>query len=213
MVQSASADLLRELLGDYQRRLEAVGIPIDTWLAPGVSEEEVRRELAKVDLVSPDEVVVWFGWHNGRAPGVARQVSLHALPTFDPSSLAEAIKSYDDWVLHYEAPPVPNGRAPIPDEYFQFGVTRGWLRLINDGRGCAVECAEPSSKSPRLRSATEDFGTPGSEHLFQAVSLCTLVAWWIESLESGAFRWDATERRWRIDYFGLPETQRAVLFS
>jgi hypothetical protein len=51
------------------------------------------------------------------------------------------------------------------------------------------------------------------ERAYRAVSLCTLVTWWLESLHSGAFRWDAVDERWIVDRRLLPRTQRAALFS
>jgi hypothetical protein len=38
-----------------------------TYLAPGIPAEEVRATLRAVDLEACDELVTWFGWHNGTA--------------------------------------------------------------------------------------------------------------------------------------------------
>ena len=213
MLESASPDLLESLLANYGTRLKVAGVPVDEWLAPGVAEQTVREELESVGLIAPDELIVWFGWHNGRSTTIPREVSVHALPDFSPLSVGEAVKGYEREVLNFEAPPVYPGRTPIPDEFFQFGVTRGWMRLVGSVYGTAIECVSPPSEPPRLRSANEDFVESAPEGFYQAVSLCTLVNWWIESLDSGAFTWDATGGRWLVDQMRLPASQRAVLFS
>lgn len=213
MLESASPALLAELLASYESRLKALGIPLDDWLAPGLPEKAVRTELGRVGLVAPDELVVWFGWHNGRSPNVPREVSVHALPDFPPLSLSEAVNGYVRDVLHFEAPSVLPGQDPVRDEYFQFGVTQGWMRLIDSVYGCAIECVDSPAQVPRLRSANEDFFDSAPEGFYQAVSLCTLVSWWLESIDSGAFVWDAAGGRWLVDEMLHPAAQRAILFA
>ncbi|MGL4339302.1 MAG: hypothetical protein ACRCSP_02600, partial [Rhodoglobus sp.] len=216
MLESASPELLASLLADYSDRITAAGVPIDEWLAPGVSEETIRAELATVGLVAPDELLVWFGWHNGLSTTVPRTTSVHAMPYFVPLSVEDAVENYKQDVLEFEAPsPVYPGREPLPDEFYQWGLTEGFMRLIRELRGCAIECVSASSEPPRLRSINEDFYEEAPQGLFQAVSLCTLVSWWIESLDSGTFRWDKDKNNWELDlrWSSFPESQRAVRFS
>ena len=211
-VREVGADRLRSLLAEYSDALVSLGVPLDDWLAPGVSEHEVRSQLADVELVSSDELVVWFGWHDGLNPGVDRKRSTQALPGIVPLSLQEAVAMYRAGVLNVQDPPERPGQPKLTREDFFFGAGVGWLRIANDIYGPAVECVDPPSRIPRLRSPNIEFGFPGTEGYFGAVSMCTLVTWWVESLRSGAFDWLPKEQRWEIRPELFPASQRAARF-
>ncbi|MGO4298835.1 hypothetical protein [Leifsonia sp. RAF41] len=198
-IAPAGAAVLVDLLSALEERLIRVGVPVQNWLNTGLSEHAVRVRLAEVGLTAPDEVVAWFGWHNGRnlAAGPASRL---ALPRFDMQSLEAAIDSYRLFGF--------DSAEPLPS----FGAGTGWLRLVDDNLGCAVECLEPGPRPPRLRYRTEEFGVPGTERLWKARSICTLVGWMIDGIESGAHTWIDENHGWRLSPSLLPETQRAVGF-
>ncbi|CAN5400266.1 hypothetical protein BH09ACT1_BH09ACT1_17060 [soil metagenome] len=208
LASGSSPELLRYLLEYYEWELLQRGVSLQRSLAPGVDESEVRGRLAGIGLRSPEEVIVWFGWHNGPASW-PRFEAKSALPNFRQARLDDAIQRYRWCVLEFQPP------SDVSKERFYLGAGEGWLRLVDDNLGCAIDCSPGSSQSepPRIRSASELFLEPGSERAYRAVSLCTLVTWWLESLHSGAFRWDAVDERWIVDRYLLPRTQRAALFS
>jgi hypothetical protein len=208
MTVGSSPELLRYLLQYYEWELLQRGISLQRTLAPGIDESEVRGQLAGVGLHPPDEVIVWFGWHNG--PATWPRFEPHsALPNFRQARLDDAIQRYRWSVLEFPPP------TAVEKERYYFGAGEGWLRLVDDNFGCAIDCSpgSPSTEPPRIRSASESFFEPGMERAYRAVSLCTLVTWWLESLRFGAFRWDAVDQRWIVDRYLLPRSQRAALFS
>lgn len=207
----ASPQLLAELLEQCEKEFISAGVPLDRWLAPGIGAEEVNQKLAEVGLIAPDELLVWFGWHNGLTTPTPGEIAERALPNFVPASIDLTIRRYKDLVLNFE-PPYMND---IPLKYFTFGAGEGWLRIEDDSRGCAVDCSGkyPPSDAPRIRYASEQFYETGAETLFRAVSLCTRVTWMLDSFHSGAFNWNAETQWWDIDFTSRPDTQRASLFS
>jgi hypothetical protein len=210
MAQGSSPELLRELLETYEYECSEKGSPIRRALAPGIPEHQVRETLAEVGLVANDEVVTWFAWHDGECTNVDGQ-KFDAMPDFVPTSLFYAIKRYRDSVLGFEPP----YGTDVPWEYFMFGAGEGWLMLENDNRGCAIDCFGELDYStpPRIRSASEAFLEEGSEGLHRAVSLCTLVTWWLECLRSGAYSWNVAEQHWDFDPYLEPASKRKALFS
>jgi hypothetical protein len=209
MADGSSPALLAELLDQVEEEFTAAGAPLDRWLAAGIGADEVSGRLAEVGLAAPDELLVWFGWHNGLAPAHDGEFPQRALPNFVPASIELAVGLYRDMVLNFEAPP------RVPRHHFMFGAGEGWLRIVDDLRGCAVDCSggTPSARPPRIRSADDQFDEDDPNKLGQAVSLCTYVTWWLESLHTGAISWNLAEQRWDIDFADMPATQRAVLFS
>jgi hypothetical protein len=185
------------------------GAPIDRWLAPGIGADEVRQKLVEVGLVAPDELLVWFGWHNGLARARPGEYPELALPNFVPASIDFAIRRYVDMVLNVAIPPGE------PRDSFMFGAGEGWLRIVGSLRGCAVDCSgkTPPESPPRIRSADDQFDEDDPDKLGQAVSLCTYVTWWLDRLHSGSIAWNVAEQRWDVDYADMPAAQRAVLFS
>jgi hypothetical protein len=210
MAQGSSPELLRELLETYEYECDRMGSPIERALAPGISEQQVRATLAEVGLVANDEVVTWFAWHDGERDDL-EDPSLDAMPQFLPASLFYAVKRYRDSVLEFEPP----YGTDVPWEYFMFGAGEGWLMLMDSSRGCAIDCFAELDRStpPRIRSASENFLESGSERLYRAVSLCTLVTWWLEGLRTGAYIWDESEQHWKIDPYLEPASRRNALFS
>jgi hypothetical protein len=56
---------LPALLHTLEERLRAAGALITEHWRPGADRERVEQGLASVGLQAPDEVVIWFGWHDG----------------------------------------------------------------------------------------------------------------------------------------------------
>jgi hypothetical protein len=211
MAQGSSPELLRELLETYEYECDRMGSPIKRALASGIPEKQVREMLAEVGLVANDEVVTWFGWHDGVSTEIDFEISVHAMPDFVAAPLFYAIQRYRDMVLEFEPP----YGTDVPWEYFMFGAGEGWLMLIDSNRGCAIDCFAELDRStpPRIRSASENFLESGSERLYRAVSLCTLVTWWLEGLRTGAYIWDESEQHWKVDPYLEPASRRNALFS
>jgi hypothetical protein len=106
-----------------ERRLRAFGAPIVEALAPGVSAEEIRAVLDAEGLQAPDDVVAWWGWHDGAvlsdAPPVLSGPSVHLRPEntlvedWHVLSLAEATRTHRWFRAEYPARLLPAGWFPI----------------------------------------------------------------------------------------------------
>jgi hypothetical protein len=192
-LDGASAPRLRDLLHQLEEKLASAGSPTYL-LQPGKHEEEVEELLAKAGLRAPDELVVWFGWHDGRVLDDPR--SFDVIPNFPIASLSEAIERHEEFTSEFP------GLDPRDEN--DWGIPRGWLSLTQTNYGTAVHCLGEPSASPQVRVATPFFY---EEDGHRAVSLCTLVAWWIVGLGAGGY----VRREPQFEYDSWWEVDRARL--
>jgi hypothetical protein len=190
-VEGASPHLLEELLQEFEAALRAGGVPVDQFLRPGATRGAVELEFQQHGLVAPEEAVVWFGWHDGRfdVPGAAE-----ALPVFGAWSLAD---------LAVER--VTPGWLP-PTGFGEFDWNPNWVHIMGDQTGLAVCCADGPKNPPLVRVIDSDpfAGTQESQTEMQVVSLCTPVAWWIDSIRRGWYKWDPSLSYWVRDLKAQP---------
>jgi len=59
------ADELPALLDELEQRLRAFGAPIAGAFRPGAAPERVREALAAEGVKPHDDLVIWWGWHDG----------------------------------------------------------------------------------------------------------------------------------------------------
>jgi hypothetical protein len=60
-----TADELRPLLDAFENRLREYGAPVVEALRPGAPPERVRAKLEAEGLGAHDDLVTWWGWHDG----------------------------------------------------------------------------------------------------------------------------------------------------
>jgi hypothetical protein len=207
-VEGAGAELLKTLLVELESEIARAGAPVGEFEA-GVPKSETRARLAQIGIEAPDEVLIWFAWHNGvsRGPDGGRPSML--LPSRDFWTL-------DGVIRRRQGPPPPWG-DPYDD-----GPPVGWppwLEIIGYGRlGIAVSL---QSNEPTIIRATTPTAYLTGEHELedpdagarhQAVSLCTPVAWWIEAIQSGGLTWDNDTRLWQRPLTGVPRERVALGF-
>jgi len=196
-VESASPELLANLLDEYEYESRIYSGPVERALA-GISREEVVDSFAQVGLVPPEELVVLFGWHNGvRIGGTSPFPRLWFTP------LAELVGNYESRLRLFEQ---------FDDEDLRFatwGAGPGWFPLVPGQYTLAVDCTRAPDLAPRVRSTDIEFDDNQKPmRRGQIVSLCTLVTWWIEGIRSGAHRWDSFTQTWSTEDALLPELQR-----
>jgi hypothetical protein len=185
-VVGASDELLLAQLAEIDEFIRAF-VDRDVVLANGFDGDAVERALDSVSLPTPSEVRIWFGWANGGAVG---------LPTLPlPASLDDALLRYPDDGVAMEAAHT----AGYDDTAEMWGAPEGWLRLQSSNNAIAVECAVPVDARPRLRVASVDLVDVRSVTDRTAVSLCSVAELCLVGFRAGAFAWDASRRRWRID--------------
>ncbi|MCA0218566.1 MAG: hypothetical protein LCH43_14610 [Actinobacteria bacterium] len=189
----SSAPRLAELLNQLEGHLVRAGSATHL-LNPGLSGQRIRNQLAASGLSAPDELIVWFGWHDGRVLDDPR--SFDVIPNFPIASLSEAIERHEEFTSEFP------GLDPRDEN--DWGIPRGWLSLTQTNYGTAVHCLGEPSASPQVRVATPFFY---EEDGHRAVSLCTLVAWWIVGLGGGGY----VRREPRFEYDGWWDVDRARL--
>jgi hypothetical protein len=191
MIEGASAQMLAQLLDEYESILEnELGGPVGATMALGIDQDEVETKLASRGLRCPDEVAVWFGWHNGTPRIDGRAVG--AIPFIYPCSLDESLELYDadrkDLEVAFE--------NAWDYELATSGAGEGWLRLGPLSETVAVNCRQGGSSPMEVRWTDRDFADPSFVGKLRAVSLCTVVSRWIDFARAGAFSWSPDLQHW-----------------
>lgn len=174
MLRGSSPLLLAELLAQYESALVAAGAPTPSF-RPGLSRDDIVDKLNSAGLGALEELVTWFEWHDGE---IVVDGANYVTPTACMLSLENAVMrqshSTDDVAANWGAP-------------------RGWLPLVNANFGPAIDCTGNPKDHPRLRYRNEEFVYQDD---CRALSLCTLVAWWIFAIENGAHVRDPATGVW-----------------
>lgn len=182
-VEDPSPELLQELLRIFDAELTAGGLPLDDAFEPGMERGVVEDALRAEGLAAPEEVLVWFGWHNGSANRG------QPIPNLLPVSLQDALKIYH--AITDEKPPEGDD-----NDAWYASAGPGWLRLGAETLDMAIDCRS-AGESPLLRQPSYDFEEGSGKH--QARSLCTWVVWRILALRNGAYgRFSTSESAWEF---------------
>ena len=115
---------LSGLLAALEVRLRRFGAPVVEALRPGAPPELVRAELAAEGLAAPDELVAWWGWHDGvegptvaDGPGVVERPKSVLVDAWQLVSLADALRirrwTLDEYARAGGAGIVPAGWIPV----------------------------------------------------------------------------------------------------
>ncbi|CAO1652344.1 hypothetical protein NYA9BBAC_01833 [Salinibacterium sp. NYA9b] len=191
-VEGAGPELLAELLAEFETELRAVGAPANLF-NPGAGADELTQQLASRVPALPPELFSWFAWHNGER---------HELPGEAPQILWTAGVFHD----------VP---GVIRMQDLDIGEIAGneldwdpsWLRLTGSwDHGIAIQCTDAEAL-PLVRMVAFDTRTNPADTDTQLVSLCTPIAWWIDAVRSGHYRW--SDAGW-TRYFELIPRQRSL---
>ncbi len=189
-----------EMLREYDAQLRKTGVPVDDWARPGLSEEEMRETLAPLGLTLPSEARAWWGWRNGE----------------DDASDGRLWRPYDrclaldQAVAQYQQSRLVAERGAEKWE----GMERDdiwhptWFPLVKgDGAPITViDCSVPEgAPTPITFVDWEDLHTPT---LPSARSLGEMISWWIDALERGAWRFDASSGTWEEDVTRRDEPYR-----
>lgn len=164
--------------------------------------------LAMVGLVPGDELIVWFTW-------VHSQVSVlggDPIATEAPQHLHVVNAAITAYRRRRELVQSESESDPSSARFYEMGAAEGWLQLEADNYGYAVDCSGKDASPPRLRMINEYFVEDDTETMFRAVSLCTIVTWWLEELESGALTWDSSASRWSRKYGQGPALKLVARF-
>jgi hypothetical protein len=130
-----TAGELRPLLEELERQLRQYGAPVVEAFRPGAPAERVRAELEADGLRAHEDLVAWWGWHDGAAgrdvdpaytgPGIFFGPDTTLIGPWHVISLADALRirrwyrgegRMEEWVpvLQFEGQPVLCA-DPAPD--------------------------------------------------------------------------------------------------
>lgn len=180
-------DLLAELEAQWRRQRA----PLVEALQPGLSDRDIDELTASLNLRLPHEARVWWRWHDGVRPTEGLAVYRELGPGLPFYSLREAVelcrrlrgRFHDIWAAD----------GPEAVEYWWrptwFPITerRGAIRC-----DCAVADNEPT---PIYWAYSHDHDAEGLT-IPRVDSFETMVAWWIEALQTGAWTYEADAQRW-----------------
>jgi hypothetical protein len=162
-VEGASPELLRDLLQQYESDIRKAGVRTKDVLLPGLSEREIRRQFGDIGIEPPEELLVWWGWHNGINQRYTGATRFNFLP------LEAAIATYSS--------------DPHGTDIHSWNPQ--WIRVADYSAGIAVKC-ENRTIPPLVRYVSAwTSGTQDDETEAQVVSLCTPVSWWLLAIEKG----------------------------
>jgi len=176
--------MLVELLRMWDETLERHAPASWASLAPGLARTDISRRLEALGIAAPEELIVWWEWHNGHLPGVQ-----HGLRPAQ-MSLSQAESDYMGMSL---------GHGPDQwDSHWVEVAGEGWKWSI------AVRCATAGEVVVRGISPELGVTTHGDHPTRQAISLCTLVVLWLHAIDAGWYR--ANEQTGFLDYSwdGMP---------
>ncbi|MCI0159380.1 hypothetical protein KNO15_21980 [Leifsonia shinshuensis] len=166
-VDDASPSLLVELLDELARCAADAGAPLDDVLQPGLSRQQVLDGLGELGLPAPDELVAWWGWHNGSRPDLIGGQGL-------------ALNSLEYAIATYPRDSLGTG---------EFSWNPAYVTVLGPGSyGVSVSTAANASP-PAVRATESGQGTEPDRVDNQAISLCTVVTWWITARRNGWITW------------------------
>ncbi len=127
-VRGPSPELLAGLLQEFEHELSRAGVPVEQALSPGLERDQVGGIFDHLGLPVPDEIAVWFGWHNG----------VTSLPLW-----GKAFPRFEFYPIEVvESRYAREGGQPLG--YSDREWNPNWIHLLGDNNGMAIECGEPS---------------------------------------------------------------------
>lgn len=188
-------------LAELERLLIDQEAPVVRRFQPPASNEALAAVESYLGAPLPDELREWWDWHDGTDAERDEQTVQSSIgPLFFALSTAGAVKTSRELRVGAETD------APEdPDSLW----ASSWIAIGSQGR-VACECSIPADAPvPVLDVDYHKAAYPGA---VVCHSLGRMVRWWIEALESGAWRYDRERGRWkRIFELIPPERDQAGL--
>ncbi len=187
---------LSQALAEYERvwgTLRPEGVKP---LRPGASPETVRQTLAGAGLPSPQEIIDWFGWHNGSGEGWLSQLPSvwHLL------SLDEALEHREQVREERRRFIATLGPSEPPDEWddLDFHWHHSWLPvLMGDATYVVAELRAGGDEVP-LRAWASD--APEEANEMASPSMASVIEYWTVVLRCCTrLRTDGRFPHWEID--------------
>jgi cell wall assembly regulator SMI1 len=180
--------LTEEMLEALVARWREQGAAIADDLRPGLAEAEMRAATEPFGLTLPAEARVWWGWHDGTASMTgtsALGLDLLYLP------LSTALAVYQTQ-LRIAAQVAEGADSLAAGDVWP----RSWLPLSTKGAGMMMvcDCGVPEGAPTPIRHVDHEFFDRSRTPV--ANSLGTVVTWWIDALDRGAWTYNRERRSW-----------------
>jgi cell wall assembly regulator SMI1 len=183
---AVSPQRLRDALRRADDVLARAGAPVVRGLQPGLGADEVRDQMASLGLTAPDDLLVWFGWHNGyRAPpGEVPDRNMFYLAL--PMSLVELVSRYSE---NYFEAQIEELGEPNMRWFPVVGIDSTWSHIVMD---CGHD--------PTTAGQVAGFNAHSAFAWYVARTLAEPVEWWLEFVDTGLWRYDDAYARFTPAY-------------
>ena len=192
-----------ELLDELRLRLVEQKAPVVELLSPGLDDAQLDAAFEPTGLRPSTEARTWWAWSGG--------VPLDAIEQPNDGSVgpgrhyAEPVKV----VELYRSMRATAADAAADAATFASGTERatadwwwqpGWLPITTNGAGTTIACdcsvpdGQPSPMYAVNYGARQNFYQPS------AASFGETVQWWIDALDTHAWRYDPDASRWHYDW-------------
>lgn len=180
-------------------RLKALWVeqqaPIVEHLRPGLREEEINQQLRPLGLRVPYEAALWWSWYDGVPSGQ---------PDFTGGAHLRFLTLGDAIGQYHESLRIAQAVGRTEDEADRLW-NPSWLPVTTTGYGgvIACDCSVVVGEATPVRMV--DWGSKEDSDVPTARSFGQMVAWWIEAIECGAWRYDTSLGRWEVDHQRLAD--------
>jgi cell wall assembly regulator SMI1 len=191
-----SAALLERLESLWREQ----GAPLVDHLQPGMPSDQAARLVEPCGLRLPSEAALWWEWRDGVPSERPREMGG---PAFFFLPLAEAVEQYG------ASRRVAHTAARDENEADRLWDP-AWLPITMAGYGAVVACDCSVAHDEPTPIRVVDWAHNERSNVPVAESFGEMVGWWIEAIESGAWRYDSGLGRWEIDHSRLRDSELAL---
>lgn len=170
----------------FERCLRDVGVPVDEWTSPGLTDAEIDEVVEPLGLRLPFEARVWWQWRNG--PTMIGRNRL--LGEWHPYlSVSGAVEQYrqSSWVAEQGAHSHPHGD---PSRLWN----PSWFPILGGPDLIVVDCSVPEDQVTPIRVVVWEEPELSKDPLVG--SFGGLLALWMRAIDNGSWEWDSVEQRW-----------------
>jgi hypothetical protein len=158
-----------DLLAALEDRWRMAGVPYLDDLPPGLTDEDIDRQAAPLGFALPDEVRLWYRWHNGSSGDYVTEMRTI-------TSLAHDV----EFTLAFSDDP---------------HWPRGWLKVMDEKPYVAFDCRGPADAPVPVWHYDHEYDLP-TRPVFGSIG--DLVAFWIELIDDGWMAWEIN-RAWYLN--------------
>ena len=179
-------------------------------LRPGLTTHEIERLVGPLGVSLPSEAVTWWRWRDGVAASTIDRVSQRTIggPDFEFLPLAEAV------ALYRQQRRLATDIVQSSPE-FDLNVDAFWhpawfpISSARYGGIIACDCGVRAGQPTPIRMVIWG-DSPDEFDQVRVDSFGGMVAWWLDALDRGAWKYDRAQHRWLLDYGRLEDPSREL---